>query len=163
MDYKEKIIALLDSKELSKEEKEKLECILLEFAESEDERTMKELCKAIWTYIPYEQAQKYITWLEKQGEKKPTWKPTAAQLIVIKGLMEDKNTSNVDKTILRGMFEEFKQFTNSQSSQFSRGQLLDPDKVIEWLKTEWEDLGINWVRGVYADEIIDKFKKDFGL
>ena len=37
--------------------------------ESEDERIRKELCKAIWTYIPYEKAQEYITWLEKQGEQ----------------------------------------------------------------------------------------------
>lgn len=31
-----------------------------------DERIRKELCKAIWTYIPNEEAQKYTSWLEKQ-------------------------------------------------------------------------------------------------
>ena len=46
-----------------------LENIFPELQENEDERIKKELCKAIWTYIPYEDAQKYITWLEKQGQK----------------------------------------------------------------------------------------------
>ena len=64
MDYKEKVIALLSN--LSKEQKEKLENIFPELKESEDERIRKELCKAIWTYIPYENAQEYIAWLEKQ-------------------------------------------------------------------------------------------------
>lgn len=36
----------------------------------------------------------------KQGEQKQTWKPSAAQLIVIKDLIEDKNTLNVSKVIL---------------------------------------------------------------
>lgn len=51
-----------------------------------------------------------IDYLEKQGEQKQTWEPSAAQLIVIKALIEDKNTSNVSKVILRGMFDEFKQY-----------------------------------------------------
>lgn len=51
--------------------------------------------------------------LEKQGEQKQSWKPSIAQKIVIKELIEDKNTSNVHKTILRGMLDEFKQFTNN--------------------------------------------------
>ena len=38
MDYKEKVIALLKSQELSKEQKEKLENIFPELKESEDER-----------------------------------------------------------------------------------------------------------------------------
>ena len=35
-----------------------------------DERIRKELCKAIWTYVPTEEGQEYIAWLEKQSEKK---------------------------------------------------------------------------------------------
>lgn len=53
--------------------------------------------------------QKYKEALEKQDEKQ-TWKPTAAQLIVIKDLIEDENTSKVNKVILQGMFDEFKQY-----------------------------------------------------
>ena len=40
-----------------------------ELKESEDERIKKALCKAIWTYIPTEEGQEYIAWLEKQGNK----------------------------------------------------------------------------------------------
>lgn len=47
-----------------------------ELAESEDEEIRKELCKDIWNYIPYEKAQKYITWLKKQGEKLEIQKET---------------------------------------------------------------------------------------
>ena len=43
-----------------------LEDILPELAMSEDNRIRKKLCKAIWTFIPHEEAQKYIAWLEKQ-------------------------------------------------------------------------------------------------
>ena len=51
-----------------------------------------------------------IAWLKNQGKQKQTWKPTAAQLIVIKDLIEDENTSKVNKVILRGMLDEFKQY-----------------------------------------------------
>lgn len=51
--------------------------------------------------------------LEKQSKQKQTWKPSIAQKIVIKELIEDKNTSNVHRVILRGMLDEFKQFTNN--------------------------------------------------
>lgn len=42
-------------------------------------------------------------------------------------------------------------------------QKLIYNKVIAWLETEWEDLGIKWQRGVQSAEIIEQFKKDFGL
>ena len=54
-----------------------------------------------------ERLHKYL--LEKQVEQKQVWEPDEAQLIVIKDLIEDKNTSKVNKLILRGMFDEFKQ------------------------------------------------------
>ena len=70
MDYKEKVIALLNSQELSKEQKEKLENIFPELKESEDERMKKALYADIRTYIPNERGDKYIAWLEKQSGKK---------------------------------------------------------------------------------------------
>ena len=45
---------------------ESLNYVFPELAMSEDEKIRKELCKAIWTYIPNEDAHKYIAWLEKQ-------------------------------------------------------------------------------------------------
>lgn len=124
-----------------------------ELAESEDERMRENLYKCLRYYVPEDIAEEYIAWLEKQGGQKQTWEPNAAQLIVIKDLIEDKNTSKVNKVILRGMLEEFKQFTSSQSSQFSSGNLLDSDKVIEWLKET-----------LHASvDVIANFKKDFGV
>lgn len=77
MDYKEKVIALLKSQELSKEQKEKLENIFPELKESKDEKIRKGLIKAVsWTFegtklfgtdVTREEA---LAWLEKQGEKK---------------------------------------------------------------------------------------------
>ena len=39
--------------------------------ESEDERIRKRICKLLWDNAPYEEAQEYIAWLEKQNEQKP--------------------------------------------------------------------------------------------
>ena len=74
MDYKEKVIALLNSQELSKEQKEKLEEIFPILKESEDERTWiinylsnRELNSSI--IAEKENLKKAIAWLEKQIEK----------------------------------------------------------------------------------------------
>lgn len=83
MDYKEKVIALLNSQELSKEQKEKLENIFPELKDSEDEK-VKRIIYSIVTKMSFhvhdifteEEFQCFDawchTWLEKQGEKKPT-------------------------------------------------------------------------------------------
>ena len=82
MDYKEKVIALLNSQELSKEQKEKLENIFPELKESEDERIRKELIENFkWFCGDYPETTKWgkddnllvkdiIAWLEKQSNKK---------------------------------------------------------------------------------------------
>ena len=44
-----------------------------ELKESEDERIRKELISDIKIAIPIEISQRYIDWLEKQGEPKPAW------------------------------------------------------------------------------------------
>ena len=48
---------------------EDIENAFPELKESEDERIRKEFCKDIRTFIPNEKANKYIAWLEKQGEQ----------------------------------------------------------------------------------------------
>jgi len=45
-----------------------MKSVFPELKESGDERIKKALCKAIWTYVPTEEGQEYIAWLEKQGE-----------------------------------------------------------------------------------------------
>ena len=70
MDYKEKVIALLNSQELSKEQKEKLENIFPKLKESEDENIRLEIRNFIWGYpekLP--ERDKWLAWLEKQGNK----------------------------------------------------------------------------------------------
>ena len=82
MDYKEKVIALLNSQELSKEQKEKLENIFPELKESEDERIRKGLingfkecledCQYPKNAVKYWhdlEVDSILAWLEKQGEK----------------------------------------------------------------------------------------------
>ena len=76
MDYKNKYndaleklqeaLAPKDGREISGLTRACIEEIFPELAESEDEKIRKELCKAIWTYIPNEDTHKYIAWLEKQ-------------------------------------------------------------------------------------------------
>ena len=135
--------------------RERLEIIFPELAESKDERIRKELIEHIKAnyeadYVLFKKfsPDDVIAWLEKQGgEQKQAWKPNAAQLIVIKDLIEDKNTSKVNKVILRGMLDEL------NNPQFSSGHLLDSDKVIAWL-----------VANICGNEYYVKlFKQDFGL
>lgn len=78
MDYKENVIALLNSQELSKEQKEKLEKIFPEINESGDEiirkwliELVEEVRKANPTNADHNgMCSEAISWLEKKGEKK---------------------------------------------------------------------------------------------
>ena len=112
-------------------DKHLIEIVFPELKETEDERIRKAIKKALQVRcdgsriisdepVTLEEA---IAWLEKQGKQKQTWKPNAAQLIVIKDLIEDKNTSKVNKVILRGMFDEFKQFTNTNKREIDDAYL----------------------------------------
>lgn len=85
MDYKEKVIALLNSQELSKEQKEKPEDIFPELRESEDERIKTFIRGLLLPHIAdshiegdkivhnkdIDNYRKALAWLEKQGEQKP--------------------------------------------------------------------------------------------
>lgn len=46
---------------------------------------------------------------------------------------------------------------------FADGMQAGIDKASLWLETEWEDLGITWLRGAQSAEIIDQFEKAMGL
>ena len=158
---------------------EDIESIFPELKESEDERIRKELIEQV-AFIPpsqdelnseldtlpcyNERIERYRSWLEKQGEQ--TWKPTAAQLIVIKDLMEDKNTSRVNKVILRGMFDEFKQFTNSHKREIDDAYLqgiCDAKHEIEkHSKQTHVELGHSEVSKTSDRELIPKFNFKVG-
>lgn len=47
--------------------------------------------------------------------------------------------------------------------KFSAGMQAGIAKASLWLETEWEDLGIKWVRGAQAAEIIGQFEKAMEL
>jgi len=68
MDYKEKLITLLNNKELSREQKEKLESIFPELKESEDEKIKREIVKFLKENKDF--PEDWIAWLEKQSEQK---------------------------------------------------------------------------------------------
>ena len=95
MDYKEKVIAMLNSKELSQEQKEKLENIFPELKENEDERIRKDIIsylrneKIVKKYISDIEIDKWIAWLEKQGNTSETsteWSEDDKQIILSKML-----------------------------------------------------------------------------
>lgn len=67
MDYKERLIELLNSEELSSKEKERLKELFPELDVSEDERMIKELIAMVEEDWPGR--SDVIAWLEKQGEK----------------------------------------------------------------------------------------------
>ena len=76
MDYKEKVIALLNSQELSKEQKENLENIFPELKENEDEKIKKDIIAFLRSKNGYmtpdedwDFHNRWLVWLEKQREK----------------------------------------------------------------------------------------------
>lgn len=75
MDYKEKVIALLNSQELSKEQKEKLENIFPELQENKDDRIVRCLLN-YFNHVRYNgldlkgtDVDEVIVWLEKQSKR----------------------------------------------------------------------------------------------
>lgn len=75
MDYKEKVIAILNSQELSKEQKEKLENIFPEIQENKDDRIVRCLLN-YFNHVRYNgldlkgtDVDEVIDWLQKQDKK----------------------------------------------------------------------------------------------
>lgn len=85
MDYKEKLIQLLNSKELTKEEKERLCEIFPELAESEDEEIRRGIKVLVGVYAAHNDfREKMLAWLEKQGEQKHVeWTEQDKQFLLV--------------------------------------------------------------------------------
>jgi hypothetical protein len=124
MNYKEKLITLLNNKELSQEQKEKLETIFPELKESEDEQIRKEIKKdaEAWYKEHYEGSNPQgrsivigayidgaLAWLEKQGEQKSAWSE------------EDEDALDIAIRII-------------QNGGDDCAGILDYDKALKWLK-----------------------------
>lgn len=73
MDYKQKYEQALERARCYKELRTEMSIVFPELIESKDERIRRALIRDIGIAMPVETAQKYIAWLEKQGEQKPTW------------------------------------------------------------------------------------------
>ena len=94
MDYKEKVIALLNSQELTKEQKEKLENIFPELKEkeSEDERIKKAIIRILkgeTRYTSKEDTDKYVAWLEKQNKQSSSNIPSRETILAVWELGND--------------------------------------------------------------------------
>ena len=131
MDYKEKVIAMLNSKELSQEQKEKLEKIFPELAESEDEITRKSLIRFLKSpfvheNITDEKVAPWIAWLEKQGENKSdfsnirVWKYIVAMVLTEKDgigqYLDNPDTERIAKKLQERYGNIEKQDNTSKTS-----------------------------------------------
>ena len=83
MDYKERLRLAKEALESGSYDKDTIEYIFPELKESEDERIREKICKLLWDNAPYEEAQEYIAWLEKQGEQKPAWSEEDEQYLLV--------------------------------------------------------------------------------
>lgn len=125
------------------------------------------LYKCLRCYVPNDKAEEFIAWLEKQGENKPT------ENVEIKFCEGDKIVSNQDGKVYtvgtayyvtgdniclhdtdgNHLWTNRDDLNKNYHLWTSEDVPLDADKVIEWLKPY----------SVIVDNIIDEFKKDFGL
>lgn len=141
MDYKEKVIALLNSQELSKEQKEKLEKIFPELKESEDERIRKELIAMVkLSCTNGDDADKKIAWIERQVEQKPAWSEEDEMFVhgLIRGLAAKRDIHRhttfssdcIDITETINWLESLKNRVQPQEKQEWSKEDID---MIDWL------------------------------
>jgi hypothetical protein len=88
--------------------------------ESEDERIRKRICKLLWDNAPYEEAQEYIAWLEKQGN------PTEDEL----------------EALRMAAYEPAKNWSEKLQSLYEKLTHCEQKPVIE-MKSAEESLGID--------------------
>ena len=85
MNYEEKLNLAKEALKSGSYDKETIEYIFSELAESEDERIRKAIIYTLRDYKGFLSMsgiskEEMITWLEKQGEQKPVWKPSDEQM-----------------------------------------------------------------------------------
>ncbi len=136
MDYKEKVIALLKSQELSKEQKEKLENIFPELKESEDEKVRKALAEMVHDttgdelWVDYNvHKEEALAWLEKQGEKKSQRMISAEA----KEAMYDKPAwSEENELVIKDIEEAITNYWHGQSQEYLLDRLKSLKQRIGW-------------------------------
>lgn len=174
MDYKEKVIALLNDQELSKEQKEKLENIFPELQENKDDRIVRCLLN-YFNHVRYNgldlkgtDIDEVIAWLEKQGKQKHIINVPPREVILsiwdlgnewkelTNGCILPEYGTQLDyiqkhwhesEYYLKANQDEKKELKKIES------KTLDADKVIAWLVANICDF----------EYYVTRFKKDFGL
>ena len=142
MDYKEKVIAILNSQELSKEQKEKLENIFPELKDSEDEK-VKRIIYSIVTKMSFhvhdifteEEFQCFDawchTWLEKQDEC--SWKPTEEQFEALDyayNSCSDTERGNYYEGVLADLIADLRKLYEKQDEKKKSEDNKSVDRVI---------------------------------
>lgn len=129
MDYKEKVIALLNSQELSKEQKEKLKHIFPEFIKSKDERIKEALIEHIKSNrdVPFYLFRWFspndiIKWLIKQGNQKDVllkWSEEDNEILdkIVNSLMSAENVDGDDYNIMYNWLKSLKEKMQLQPKQ----------------------------------------------
>ena len=135
--------------------KKDLEYIFPELAESEDEKTRKEIIDFVVgnTFFKDGRREKYLAWIEKQG-KQPYWKPSEEQLQTLHAqLNEGAVTYPEDKRILFTLYEDLMKIMTqeeNQGEQKSADEVEPKFKVGDWVVTIDDE-------GDVATEMITKF------
>ena len=140
-----------------------LEDILPELAMSEDNRIRKKLCKAIWTFIPHEEAQKYIAWLEKQESVeeivercKDSWYNEGKIAGMAEGLTDDEKYQQGWHDALEKQGEQNSAWNNG----YSNGYIHAVEKAVEWLENHNDYIDVKDGNVTYFD--MEKCVEDFG-
>lgn len=164
--------------------KEDAEHYFPELAESEDEIIKREILELVSIAGNGNQFEEIKDWLEKQGESNPAEKVGAKFKVKYSGseynVLEIKESAGVtyygvedepnhidyikadNCEIINGGYgvKEDGFSIPTKPAMFSdnkESKKLDPERVIEWLKTKVYD------DSTYGMAMIDQFKKDFGL
>ena len=132
---------------------DELNYIFPELAESEDEKTRKEIIavfKGEISYTSEEDAQKYITWLEKQGEQKPVWSENEMKMLDnlitylngSKGLLEETKSIYTDwLESLKGRMQPKKEWSEEDEKRLQSCLNILQAKgimgVTETINTKW--------------------------
>lgn len=143
MDYKEKVIAPLNSQELSDEQIRKLEVSFPELAESEDERIRKSIINLVDTEFgdrfPFDgfTREQMLAWLEKQGKKKPTIEMKSAE----ESLGIDSNTYNeiVDECVYGEQKPAMIQWKGNNLKEVIDFTGIYKDGFEKWFHNSWEE------------------------
>ena len=142
MEYKEKLEEAKRLYESSNEaQKYVLELLFPELKESEDERIRKSIIsilKGEMRYISIEDTNKYVAWLEKQGEY--SWKPTEEQLEALDYAYNncpDTERGNYYESVLADLIANLHKLYEKQGGEKPTDKVEPKFKVGDWIVNDY--------------------------